>query len=120
MVTVAIPIFQSRVSPVLDVCSRILLISFDQNREIDRKEVYLDHLSLSERTGVLKRSNITTIICGGVSDVFYNILNGLGIDVIVGKAGEIEKVLAAFQSGRLEEARFNMPGFRLKKKDASF
>jgi predicted Fe-Mo cluster-binding NifX family protein len=115
MVTIAVPIFQSRVSPVLDVCSRILLISLEQNREIDRKEIYLDDLSLSERTSVLKRSNITTIICGGISDVFYNILKGLGIHVIVGKAGEVEEVLAAFQSGRLEEESFDMPGFTSKK-----
>ena len=93
MVRVAIPIFQSRVSPVLDVCSRILLISFEKNREIDRKEIYLDDLSLSERTSVLKRSNITTIICGGISEVFYNILKGLGIHVIVGKAGEIPEII---------------------------
>lgn len=119
MVRVAIPIFRSRISPVFDTCARICVIDFDQSREIDRKEIHLDDLSLSERTNILKRSKITTIICGGISEVFYNILKGLGIDITIGKAGEVEEVLNALKSGRLEEARFDMPGFRSKNKSAS-
>jgi predicted Fe-Mo cluster-binding NifX family protein len=112
MTRIAIPTFRVRVSPVLDTCTRLLFIDIEQGREIDRKEVYLDALSLTERLTILRKSRVSIVICGGVSEVLENMLLSAKIDVISDITGEIEPVLQAYLSKRLDEPKFHMPGFR--------
>jgi predicted Fe-Mo cluster-binding NifX family protein len=112
MVKVAIPTFRSRVSPVLDSCTRVLLVEVEDNREIERNEMYLDELSLTERMNILRKSRVTTVICGGISDMLQNMLQSAKICLISGIAGEIDQVVAAYLSKRLDEPRFHMPGFK--------
>jgi predicted Fe-Mo cluster-binding NifX family protein len=112
MVRVAIPTFRSRVSPVLDSCTRLLLVEVEHNREIERNEIYLDELSLTERMNILRKSHVTTVICGGISDMLQNMLQNANIYLISGIAGEIDQVVAAYLSKRLDEPQFNMPGFK--------
>lgn len=111
MVRVAIPIFRSRVSPVFDSCTRVLLIDIDHNIEIERSEIYLDGLLLTERMAVLQKSKVKTIICGGISDILQNMLRGINICLISGIAGEVDQVVSAYLSERLNEPKFLMPGF---------
>ena len=111
MTRVGIPIFQSRVSPVFDTCTRILVINFEQNREIERREIYLDELSLTDRVNILKKLKVTVLICGGISDVLYNMLKDRGIRLITGIAGKADQIFDAFISGHLDEPRFYMPGY---------
>jgi hypothetical protein len=49
MIRVAVSIFKSRVSPVFDTYTRLVIIDFAQGKEIQRQEIYLGKLSLSER-----------------------------------------------------------------------
>ena len=110
MVRVAIPIFRSRVSPVFDSCTRVLLVDIEHNQEIDRREIYLDELSLTERVTILQKSRVKTIICSGISDMLQNMLESVKIYLITGIAGDVEQVVAAYLSERLKEPRFQMPG----------
>jgi predicted Fe-Mo cluster-binding NifX family protein len=112
MARIAIPIFKSRVSPVLDSCTRILIVDIEQNLETERTELYLDEFSLSERVSMLQKSHVTTVICGGITDVLHNMLKSIHISVVVGIAGEVEEVVAAFMAGRLDERSFYMPGYK--------
>ena len=109
---IAIPIFQSRVSPVLDSCTYILIVDIEQNLEIGRREICLEEFSLSERVNILKKSHVTTVICGGISYTMHNMLKNASITVIPGIAGEAEEVMAAFISDRLDERHFCMPGYK--------
>jgi predicted Fe-Mo cluster-binding NifX family protein len=113
---VAIPVFRTRISPVFDTCTRILLIDLEQQREIERREIYLDEFSLSERVTILQNSHVETVICGGISDVFYNMLKGAKINSIVGRAGEVDQIVYAFLRKQLDEPRFYMPGYKEKKR----
>jgi predicted Fe-Mo cluster-binding NifX family protein len=111
MIRVAIPIFRSRVSPVLDSCTRVLLVDVEKNREIERKEIYLDELSLTERVTIFQKSRVRTVICGGISDILQNMLRSLDIALVPGIAGEIDQVVAAYLSEGLDKPQFRMPGF---------
>ena len=75
---VAIPVFRARISPALDTCTRVLLIDLEEKREIERREIYLDEFSLSERVNILQNAGVETVICGGISDLLHNMLKGLG------------------------------------------
>jgi predicted Fe-Mo cluster-binding NifX family protein len=112
MRTIAIPIFKSRVSPVFDTCTRLLLIDFDDNLQLSRKEFDLDNFSLHERLQVLEKNAVTVIICGGISDVFHAILSNSNIQLISGICGNINEVIKAHIEGRLDDPCFFMPGYK--------
>lgn len=109
---IAIPVFKSRVSPVFDSCTRLLIIDLDKNREVDRNEIMFEGLSEMERLKSLKKADVGTVICGGISDSIYKMISGSKIFVICGIAGEVDQVLAAFCCNRLGEACFFMPGYK--------
>ena len=112
MVRVAIPIFRSRISPVFDSCTRVLLVDIEHNREMERSEIYLDELSLTERLSILQKSRVAIVICGGISDLLQNMLQSVKISLIAGIAGEVEQVVTAYLSERLDEPQFHMPGYK--------
>ena len=116
MERVAIPVFESRVSPVLDSCQRIVVVDFEKGREISRQELNLEKMSVHERIEVMVRWGIRKIICAGVSDVMCRFLAGKNIALISGIAGEIEKIINAYICNRLDDACFIMPGKRSEKK----
>ncbi len=112
MVRVAIPIFRSRVSPVFDSCTRVIVVDTEHNQEIERSEIHLNGLSLIERVSVLQKSRVKTIICGAISDMFQNMLQNIKIYLIIGIAGEVDQVVGAYLSERLNDPQFYMPGFK--------
>ena len=111
MARVAIPIFRARVSPVFDSCLQVLVVDIEENCQISRSEFYLDQLSPPQRLDVLRHAGVSTVICGGISDVFHSMIKSAGINTITGIAGEIEEVLAAFVAGRIDQPYFYMPGY---------
>jgi len=107
---VAIPIFRMRVSPVLDSCTRLLLVDIERGHEVDRKELYLDAMTLTERVTLLQKSSVDVVICGGISEVLENLLSSTHVDLISGISGEIERVLEAYVANTLDDGKFCMPG----------
>lgn len=113
MIRVGIPIFRQRVSPVFDSCTRILIINIERGWEVERKEFYLDALALTERMTIFKKFGVNTVICGGISDLFANMILSAKIVLISDISGEIEQVLAAYLAEKLDDSRFLMPGVRV-------
>jgi predicted Fe-Mo cluster-binding NifX family protein len=109
--TLAIPVFRSRIAPVFDFCFLVLVIPVEHDREGERSELRFQNLSLSERVSALQRQGVTTLICGGISRTMHAILESSGISVITGIAGEVDEVLSAFESHRLDDPKFRMPGW---------
>jgi predicted Fe-Mo cluster-binding NifX family protein len=60
---------------------------------------------------MLRRAGVKTLICGGISHTLHTILETSGISVVTGIAGEVEEVLSAFVSHRLDDPKFRMPGW---------
>jgi predicted Fe-Mo cluster-binding NifX family protein len=112
MATIALPIFNCRVSPVFDTCTRLLLIEFEEGREIKRREFDLDNFSFQERLQVLEKNAVSVIICGGISDVFHTILSNSNILLVCGICGDVDEVIKAHFDGRLDDPCFFMPGYR--------
>jgi predicted Fe-Mo cluster-binding NifX family protein len=112
MERLAIPVFESRVSPVLDSCKRLVVVDIEKGREVRRQELTLEKMSAHERIEVMARWGIHKIICAGVSDVMCRFLAGKNIALISGIAGELEKIINAYICNRLDDACFVMPGKR--------
>jgi len=110
MERVGIPIFESRVSPVLDSCNRLLVVDIDEGREMNRIEVTLEKSDITERIEVFTRWGINKIICAGVSDLMCRYLAARNIVLISGFAGKLDEVLNAYLCNRLNDPCFIMPG----------
>ncbi len=111
MIRIAIPIFHKRVSPVLDHCTRLLIIDVDQGSEIKRQEISLEEFSLAERFNLIKKMNVHVIICCAISEVMDHMMQGTRIRVICGIVGDVNEVLAAYLSNHLDDTSFHMPGY---------
>jgi predicted Fe-Mo cluster-binding NifX family protein len=110
MERLAIPVFESRVSPVLDSCQRMVVVDIEKGCEIHRQELILDKMTINERIEVMARWGIRKIICAGVSDVMCRFLVSKNIALISGIAGELEKIINAYICKRLNDECFLMPG----------
>lgn len=110
MSRVAVPIYRKRISPVLDFCERLLVVDLVKDSETERKEVFLDEMSLSDRLALLQRLEVTVVICGGISETLYHMLQNCGIESISGITGDVDDVITAFCRSQLNDSRFMMPG----------
>jgi predicted Fe-Mo cluster-binding NifX family protein len=119
MTRVALPVFRDRVSPVLDSCERLLIVDIEQEDEVDRKEIYINRLALTERLKLLRELNVSKVICGGVSETLFRMLESCQIEAIVGIAGGIEDVVCAFCQKTLNDPKYCMPGYRFPREAAS-
>lgn len=101
---VAIPMFNSRVSPRFDFASKLLVATIDSGKVLDRKEFPLANLNPIRRSSLLIEQGVNVLICGGISDFSVRLLMGNGIEVIPMVIGEVEEVLNLFIDGNLHSA----------------
>ena len=109
---IAVPIFKSRISPVFDTSTKMLVIDCDKGKEIQRQEIYLDKLSLYERQRILASLNVDVFICGGITETFQKMIKTPDNRFITGRTGSVEEVLSAFISGKIHTKKFQTPGLR--------
>ena len=107
---IAVPIWEDKVSPVLDTATKLLIVETLNRNEIGRTEAFLDELEISRRCFRIRKLNIDVLICGAVSRTFSDMLAASGIDIIPGIAGTVEEILGAYFSDALNQSKFLMPG----------
>lgn len=110
MTTLAIPVFHQRIAPAFDSCHHVLLIDIEHDHDVERSELQFSGLWPSERVTALRGAGANTLICAAISSTLDYMLENAGIRVIAGIAGQIDEVLQAFLSNRLDEPQFFMPG----------
>jgi hypothetical protein len=110
MERIGIPTFESRVSPVLDACRRMLVVDIEGGREIKRHEIDLEKTDLNGRIEAFTRWGIQKIVCCGVSDLMCKYMAARNIVLVSGIAGELENIVDACICNRLDDACFSMPG----------
>ena len=108
--TITIPQWKGRISPVLDVASKILLVEVDGQRELQRQEKTLVPTTPWARAQAIRQLGAEVLICGAVSRQLEAALRSAGIQVICNICGPVDVVLSAFREGRLDENVFMMPG----------
>ena len=115
MKRIAIPIFKSRISPVFDTSTKMLVVDWKDGREIQRQEVFLDSLSLYERQRIFASLNVHVFICGGITETFQKMIESPGIQCITGKTGPVDEILDAYRAGKINKKKYQMPGLKEKK-----
>lgn len=107
---IAIPNWQGRVSPVLDVAGALLLVAVEGSSVLSRQSVVLPDDTVLERAKRIKEFSVDVLVCGAVSWPLETALLSAGIEVISQNCGEVEEVLQAFLSGQLQKGAYLMPG----------
>jgi hypothetical protein len=106
----AIPVFRSRVAPVLNWCSKMLILGESAMTCAVGQEMLLLNMSAFDRLRILRDEGICTLICGALSPDLLSYGEHLGLRIICGVAGDVDEVLRAYHTEQLDQPRFWLPG----------
>jgi predicted Fe-Mo cluster-binding NifX family protein len=107
---VAIPNFEGRISPVLDVAARLLLIRVESGKEVAREQVAIAENRPDQLIRTCEELRVDVLICGAISQPLACWLADAGVRVVSHLCGEIETIFCAFLTDTLNRAEFRMPG----------
>lgn len=106
----AIPQHEGRVSPVFDVARNVLLIDFENRREVRREERKLKRTDLPSRAAEFLRLGANVLVCGAISASMEDILLFSGVRVIGFRCGPVDALVAAVLNGGIAKPEYCMPG----------
>lgn len=109
---IAVPVWNGRVSPVFDTARRMMVTDVENGRRILNSEVQLGGVMPHERMRSVVGLGATVLICGGISPELAAMLGSAGVRVIPGMSGDVDEILDAFVSGRIQSPTYFMPGWR--------
>ncbi len=109
-VTIAIPIWQERVSPVLDTAARLLVVTRQHGKEIGRKEFVLGPSTTESVARSISELSVDVLLCAALSEPLLQALKKRGVRVRPHVCGLVEEVLHAFCCRQLRRDEFRMPG----------
>ena len=107
---IGIPIWNNRVSPVLDTAERLVIVDTGSPRARAWEEVALDGRRLPIRAARLAELSLDLLVCGAVSRPLAELLEAAGVPLEPWVAGDVHEVLDAVTSGRLDRPCYRMPG----------
>ncbi|UCG53694.1 MAG: NifB/NifX family molybdenum-iron cluster-binding protein [Candidatus Latescibacterota bacterium] len=98
---VAIPRLGEVVAPCLEYSATMAIFTVENGKIVDQLDFPLRSREPLDRIRLLRDQQVDTIICGGVQDVFEDLLRARGIQLISWVSGNIENLLDLFLHGRL-------------------
>jgi len=107
---VAIPYWGNRISPVLDTAENFLFVDIQNGKCVKKDEISFSGKSHFEKVDYLKKHSVNWLLCGAISDYYYNLFSAKRIKIIPWLRGDIDHVLEAFLCNNLFEPGFVMPG----------
>jgi predicted Fe-Mo cluster-binding NifX family protein len=107
---VSLPVHGDRISPVLDVARRFVVLDVNVEGEVTRRNVRIENTDPVTRARRIVELGADVLICGAISWPLEVMLASAGMRVIPNTCGPVEEVIAAFIEGKLSEQAFLMPG----------
>jgi predicted Fe-Mo cluster-binding NifX family protein len=108
--TVALPVAEGRISPVLDAAARLLVVTRRRGKESNRRECVVGPLPLNAMAAAIAELKVDVLLCAALSEALRRALEAHGVRVCRHLCGDAEIVLGAFLAGHLRQADFRMPG----------
>lgn len=99
---IAIPAFQTKISPRFDGAQGFILLNIEKNSIIKRQELPMTGWSLSAKQKQLVALEVDTLICGGIDLGSMQYLSANGIQIYSWITGEIEDAVTRFIHKGLE------------------
>ena len=114
--TIAFPVFSSRVSPRFDCAPDVLLVTVDGDRVTGRESCSLQGRNSLARVNWLCQRGVDVIICGGISRFSLRSLMNRGLRVFPWVTGDVEDTVKLFLSGQLQPGLIIEPGKRPRRR----
>lgn len=108
---VAIPIWEDRVSSVLDFSQRLIVVELNESGEVSRSQITFSDQSPFIRLTKLRELGVDVLICGAVSQSLASVSAIQGIQLLPYVTGRVDDVLSAYQDGKLNQPQFRLPGW---------
>ncbi len=99
---IAIPVFEERISPLLDVSERFVLFEVKGNAVTQRIVINLNADSDRMRIQKLKEIGVAVIISGAVSRYLSYIISETGIKHIPWISGPVDEVIKSYLNNTLQ------------------
>lgn len=101
-IKIAIPLFNTRISPRFDCATRFLVVSLGSD-SVDKKVISAEACSPLEKINKLKELNINILICGGIDRLSEKLLHSFeGLMIYSWVTGEAEDALNCFLKGKMK------------------
>jgi predicted Fe-Mo cluster-binding NifX family protein len=108
--TIALPLFSSRVSPRFDCAPDVLLVTVDGDRITGRERCSLLGRNPLARVNWLCQRGVDVIICGGISRFSLRSVMNRGLRVFPWVTGDVDDAVRLFLSGQLQPDLVIEPG----------
>ena len=116
---IAIPVWEEKISPVLDTASRFLIVETVDDNEVKRFEFKTREGDITTLLKHLKSEHIHVMVCGALSRSLKNVIRASGIYIWEGITGPVDSVLSFFIKNKPITSDYIMPGFNDVKKTRS-
>ena len=100
---VAIPRFEEQVAPCYEYSATIAIFTVEENAVVNQVDFRLESRDVFDRLRLLRDQHVDMLICGGVQNVFEDMLKANGIHVISWVSGPVEMLLDRYLRGELED-----------------
>jgi predicted Fe-Mo cluster-binding NifX family protein len=107
---VAVTVWEKRVSPVFDASQMLLIAEIENGAIVSKGQIGFDPETPSALIRTLAAMEVTTLICGAVSEQSAIVIETGRIRLIPFIAGEADEVLEVFAKNSDVDARYLMPG----------
>lgn len=108
--TVAITVWEGRVSPVFDAAQTLLIAQVEGTCILGEQSFQIDPSRLQQLVQFLSSRGVSVIICGAISERPARVLESAGFELLPFVAGEYKEVLEAFTHDKPEWTDLRMPG----------
>ncbi len=100
-VKIAIPRMGENVAPCFEYCATMAIFTLEDGRVAEQIDFPLRSREPLDRVRLLRDQEVETIICGGVQNVFEDLVRASGIQVISWVSGSVDDLLDLFNRGQL-------------------
>jgi predicted Fe-Mo cluster-binding NifX family protein len=107
--TVAIPRMGEMVAPCFEYCATMAIFTIVANRVVDQVDFPLRSRDPFDRVRLLRDQEVDTVICGGMQDIYEDLVRASGFEVISWVSGSVEDLLNMYLRGQLV-AGTELPG----------
>lgn len=108
----AFAVWNHRIAPVFDSARQILLVKVESGRVVGEARESLPGDPGTGKGLRLTELGVDTLVCGAISRSLQAMVAANGIRVIPFVGGDLQEVIQAWVSGRLQDGLFVLPGCR--------
>jgi predicted Fe-Mo cluster-binding NifX family protein len=101
MMKIAIPVFNSRISPRFDCAQEMLLVDIADGKIMAQWKISINKLSSIEKNRTMLNLGVDTLICGGIDRHSMQWLKYHDLPVYAWLTGDVQDILTCFLTGGL-------------------